>query len=105
MKWTCWECGKENPYHPVKAVQDKCDACGAALKVGRAPLATTTNLAGFLVMMGGVLWGADHLTPEALSFPAFVVLALAFALAVGAAMVWSGLYLYNRAAHNHREDG
>ena len=54
MKWICWSCGRENPFRPLKAVQDKCPKCGDELRTGRAPLATTTNIAGFLLMIGGV---------------------------------------------------
>lgn len=103
MKWVCWNCGRENPYHPARAVQERCPGCGEELKIARAPLAGTTNVAGFLMMVGGVLWGFDHLTPAPFSFPVFLVLALLFALAVGGAMVGFGLSLYNRAARNHRE--
>ena len=28
MKWICWSCGRENPFRPLKAVQDKCPKCG-----------------------------------------------------------------------------
>ena len=67
MKWICWICGRENPFRPLKAVQDKCPKCGDELRTGRAPLATTTNIAGFLLMIGGVFWGMDHLVPASQS--------------------------------------
>ena len=104
LKWVCWECGAKNPYHPAKAVQDKCPKCGGELKIGRAPLASTTHIAGFVLMAGGVFWGFDELVPEPLSYPTFALLAILFALAVGAGMVALGLYFYNRAAHDHLQD-
>ena len=55
MKWICWICGRENPFRPLKAVQDKCPKCGDELRTGRAPLATTTNIAGFLLILGAVV--------------------------------------------------
>ena len=76
LKWVCWECGAENPYHPVKAVQDKCRHCGGELKIGRAPLASTSHIAGFILMVGGLFWGFDELVPAPLSYPAFAVLAI-----------------------------
>lgn len=104
MKWICWSCGRENPFRPLKAVQDKCPKCGDELRTGRAPLATTTNIAGFLLMIGGVFWGMDHLVPAPLNLPVFTVLAVLFAVAVGAGMVAAGLHLYNRAAEARREE-
>ena len=44
MKWVCWECGQENHYHFIKAVQDKCPHCGAQLKISQAPLASSSIL-------------------------------------------------------------
>ena len=82
----------------------KCPKCGDELRTGRAPLATTTNIAGFLLMIGGVFWGMDHLVPAPLSLPVFTVLAVLFAVAVGAGMVAAGLHLYNRAAEARREE-
>ena len=104
MKWICWICGRENPFRPLKAVHDKCPKCGDELRTGRAPLATTTNIAGFLLMIGGVFWGMDHLVPAPLSLPVFTVLAVLFAVAVGAGMVAAGLHRYNRAAEARREE-
>ena len=78
MKWICWICGRENPFRPLKAVQDKCPKCGDELRTGRAPLATTTNIAGFLLMIGGVFW--DRVTKQA---------AMASHLAgIGCAIIW-----------------
>jgi CheY-like chemotaxis protein len=47
----------------------------------------------------------DHLVPAPLSLPVFTVLAVLFAVAVGAGMVAAGLHLYNRAAEARREEG
>ena len=56
------------------------------------------------LMIGGVFWGMDHLVPAPLSLPVFTVLAVLFAVAVGAGMVAAGLHLYNRAAEARREE-
>ena len=55
-------------------------------------------------MIGGIFWGMDHLVPAPLSLPVFTVLAVLFAVAVGAGMVAAGLHLYNRAAEARREE-
>ena len=103
MKWVCWECGHENHYNLIKAVQDKCPQCGAQLKISQAPLASSSNIAGFLLMFGGVFWGYDNLEDKYMSFTTYAILAVLFALAVGIVMVLLGLSLYNRAARDHRE--
>ena len=100
MKWVCWECGHD---HFIKAVQDKCLHCGAQLKISQAPLASSSNIAGFLLMFGGVFWGYDNLVDKYMSFTTFGILAVLFALVVGILMVLLGLSLYNRAARDHRE--
>ena len=105
MKWVCWECGQENHYNLIKAVQDKCPKCGATLKISRAPLASSGNIAGFLLMFGGVFWGYDNLVDKYMSFTTYAILAVLFAFVVGIAMVLLGLSLYNRAARDHREGG
>ena len=103
MKWVCWECGQENHYNLIKAVQDKCPKCGATLKISRAPLASSGNIAGFLLMFGGVFWGYDNLVYKYMSFTTYAILAVLFAFVVGSAMVLLGRSLYNRAARDHRE--
>lgn len=103
MKWVCWECGHENEYHLLNAVQDKCPKCGAELKISRAPLAVSGNIAGFLLMFGGVFWGYDNLVDKVMSFTTYGILAVLFAFAVGLGMVLLGLSLYNRAARDNRE--
>ena len=103
MKWVCLECGQENHYNLIKAVQDKCPKCGATLKISRAPLASSGNIAGFLLMFGGVFWGYDNLVDKYMSFTTYAILAVLFAFVVGIAMVLLGLSLYNRAARDHRE--
>ena len=103
MKWVCWECGQENHYNLIKAVQDKCPKCGATLKISRAPLASSGNIAGFLLMFGGVFWGYDNLVDKYMSFTTYALLAVRCAFVGGIDMVLLGLSLYNRAARDHRE--
>ena len=105
MKWICWECGHENNYSLIKAVQDKCPQCGAQLKVKQVPLANASSLAGLLIMFGGILWGHDNLVDTYLSFESFAALAVIYALAVWVVMSLLGLAFYNRAAVAHREEG
>ncbi|HIY17168.1 MAG TPA: hypothetical protein H9839_07500 [Candidatus Intestinimonas stercorigallinarum] len=103
MKWICWECGRENHYDMLRAVQKKCPHCGGELKLSRAPLASSSHIAGFVLMFGGVFWGYDNLVDKYMSFTTYAVLSVLFALAVGLAMVLLGLSLYNREAVSHRE--
>lgn len=103
MKWTCWECGHDNHYKVVKPVQNKCEKCGAQLQISKAPLASSSNIAGFLLLFGGVFWGYDNLVDKYMSFTTYGILAVLFAVVVGFAMVWLGLALYNRAAKDHQE--
>lgn len=105
MKWICWKCAAENPYHMLKSVQAPCQKCGDALKIGRAPLSTTTNIAGFLFLLGGLLWGFEYLVPDYLSLVTFGVLAVVLAVAVGGILVCAGLALYNRMAEGRHEEG
>lgn len=105
MKWICWACGAENPYRPLKMGQPKCAKCGEGLKIARSPLAVTTMLAGFLLMLGGVMWGRDQLVPKFFRFHVYVLLSTLFAIGVALALVFAGLALYNRAAHSRREGG
>ncbi len=35
MKWICWSGERENPSHPLKAVQNKCPKCGDERRTGR----------------------------------------------------------------------